>query len=375
MKEKVYYTIIVMLLTLSGCSTQKDPAELFEEYKSGVVLITNQYYFRMKMPNNNYTYFSCLDNNGNINFNTDYTELTKATISGTGFFIDKNGSIMTNRHVASPTIDKTEVKNQLNNLLDAFKAYYNEQLVSLQTQYSELEEQKKACIYYDYNDENYYIDEYKLNQIKEQQAEIQTNYNSIQESRDQIMDGNISLDELKIETVSKLGISYNDTYVSETYDLLEKNPCIVTKTSEKEDIDLAIIQLKNKKTPEDASIFSIEAENEEGTFDKILSSFDKNKHEFLQIEQELFMIGYNAGITLSNTKQGIKVQMTSGKVTQIPDGQRIMYSIPTFQGSSGSPIIDRYGKLQAVNYAKFSEDTNFNFGIPLNKIKAFMKEQ
>ena len=106
-----------------------------------------------------------------------------------------------------------------------------------------------------------------------------------------------------------------------------------------------------------------------------MSSFDKNKHEFLQIEQELFMIGYNAGITLSNTKQGIKVQMTSGKVTQIPDGQRIMYSIPTFQGSSGSPIIDRYGKLQAVNYAKFSEDTNFNFGIPLNKIKAFMKEQ
>ena len=33
--------------------------------------------------------------------------------------------------------------------------------------------------------------------------------------------------------------------------------------TEKEDIDLAIIQLKNKKTPEDASIFSIEAENEE----------------------------------------------------------------------------------------------------------------
>ena len=180
MKEKVYYTIIVMLLTLSGCSTQKDPAELFEEYKSGVVLITNQYYFRMKMPNNNYTYFSGLDNNGNINFNTDYTELRKATISGTGFFIDKNGSIMTNRHVASPTIDKTEVKNQLNDLLDAFKNYYNDQLISLQSQYSELEEQKKSCIYYDNNDENYYIDEYQLNQIKEQQAEIQTNYNSIE---------------------------------------------------------------------------------------------------------------------------------------------------------------------------------------------------
>jgi len=77
---------------------------------------------------------------------------------------------------------------------------------------------------------------------------------------------------------------------------------------------------------------------------------------------------------LGTTKQGIKVQMTSGKLTQLPDGQRLLYSIPTVQGSSGSPVIDEYGNLVGVNFAKLSGTDSFNFGIPKNKVEAFLKE-
>ncbi len=83
------------------------------------------------------------------------------------------------------------------------------------------------------------------------------------------------------------------------------------------------------------------------------------------------MIGYNAGPILANTKSGIKVQMTSGKITQLPDSDRLLYDIPTLQGSSGSPVIDDQGNLVAVNYAKLG-NTNFNFGIPVNKIEKFL---
>ena len=87
------------------------------------------------------------------------------------------------------------------------------------------------------------------------------------------------------------------------------------------------------------------------------------------------MIGYNAGPTLAFTNQGLQVQLTSGKITQEPDGSRILYSIPTMKGSSGSPVIDAEGNLVAVNFAKMIESDNFNFGIPLNKISNFLNSK
>lgn len=67
-------------------------------------------------------------------------------------------------------------------------------------------------------------------------------------------------------------------------------------------------------------------------------------------------------------------QLTSGTVTQTPDGDRLLYSIPTMQGSSGSPIVDAYGRVVAVNFAKMADSDNFNFGVPLNKVRKFLKE-
>ena len=99
----------------------------------------------------------------------------------------------------------------------------------------------------------------------------------------------------------------------------------------------------------------------------------KSTEEKIKIDQQLYMIGYNAGLMLANTEKGISVQMTSGRVTQTPDGERITYSIPTVQGSSGSPVIDDKGNVVAVNFAKLMGSDNFNFGIPLEKIKEFLK--
>lgn len=150
---------------------------------------------------------------------------------------------------------------------------------------------------------------------------------------------------------------------------------MVVRTSDKENIDLALIQLKNKKTPENTYIFKLKGDDSERSFtDKLTTLFSSSDDDKLKIDQQLYMIGYNAGLVLANTKQGIKVQMTSGKVTQLSDGQRLLYSIPTLQGSSGSPVIDEYGNLVAVNFAKLGTTDNFNFGIPEESIKEFMRK-
>lgn len=161
---------------------------------------------------------------------------------------------------------------------------------------------------------------------------------------------------MRISSVCELGIAYNDTHVTGEKDFLQKNPCVIIRVSDKPDVDLALIQLKNKQTPQNAYVFAIPSESDP-----------------LEMGQQLYMLGYNAGPQLATTKAGIQVQMTGGKVTQLSDGQRILYDIATVQGSSGSPVIDTEGNLVGVNFAKLNGSDNFNFGIPIERVREFMK--
>ena len=371
MKKTIVF--LLTLLTLVGCG-KRTPKELFDHTKSGVVLILNKYYYELKMPNGNSLYFTGISDDGSLeNLTGERSEIksNRQTLSGTGFFIDKQGTIMTNRHVAQPVIDKEAVKDSYNNLVASIKAYYAQQMNELASAYQSLDIEKSNCYSYDYYGTPY-EDTEKMQEITNQQNELEAQFNSLQAQRDALND-HVSLDELKISVVCEVGIAYNNTHVGSDNDVFGKNPCVVTKVSGKEDTDLALIQLKDKKTPGEAYVFSTDGKADEGLLDKLIGLFSSHDDDILQIDQQLYMIGYNAGPILANTKKGIQVQMTSGTVTQQPDGDRLLYSIPTVQGSSGSPVIDSKGRLVAVNYAKLAVSDNFNFGIPLNKVQAFLK--
>ena len=366
-------TLLFLLLTLASCS-EKTPQDLFDESKSGVVLILNEFYYVMKLPNGNSIYFTGIDKDGSLkDLAFEYADIKdkRQAMTGTGFFIDKQGTIMTNRHVAQPQIDKAAVKDSYNQMISSIKAYYAEQMNELSQEYQNLESQKSDCYFYGYDD-NLYENSEKLQEIVSLQSKLEEQFNTLKGVRESLND-HVSLDELKITAICEIGVAYNNTFANSDKDFLDKNPCVVIKISDKEDTDLATIQLKNKTTPQTAYVFKPDDTVEESLFDKAKALFDSHDEKILQIDQQLYMIGYNAGPTLANTKQGIQVQMTSGKVTQLPDGSRVLYSIPTVQGSSGSPVIDSKGRLVAVNFAKLIGSENFNFGIPMNKVVAFLK--
>lgn len=370
--KKVILFLLALLALVSSC--KRTPKELFDHTKSGVVLILNKYYYKMVLPNGNALYFTGIDSDGSLeNLTTDVSEIraNRQMLSGTGFFIDHQGTIMTNRHVAQPVIDKDAVKESYNNLVASIKAYYTQQMDQLAQAYQGLAMEKSDCYSYD-EDGTPYEDTEKLDDITNQQDELEEQFNSLRDQRESLND-QVSLDELKISVVCEVGIAYNGTRISTEGDVLGKNACEVTKVSGKDDVDLALIQLKDRKTPDDAYVFDPDGKAADGLIDKIANLFSSHNEDLLQIDQQLYMIGYNAGPILANTKQGIQVQMTSGTVTQQPDGDRLLYSIPTVQGSSGSPVIDSKGRLVAVNFAKLAVSDNFNFGIPLNKVQAFLK--
>lgn len=327
----IRFSLYCLLATVSICSCQKkmNSEEIYNLASSGVVLIVNEYYYSAKL-NSLDVFFTGVDEDGDpTDLTTDEDEVRQKCYecTGTGFFISSDGQIMTNRHVASPKIEKSEVSK---NIRKAFKDVFKE------------ERDKLANLWHQYEGNS------------STQNEIYNEWNTFNNAYESVDE--MSADDIQITTHADLYIVYNDTHVVKEDDL---KPCVTVALSEDEDVDLAIIQLKDSETPENAYVFSLYPEEDE---------------KELTLDERLFMIAFNAGTKVSKTKQGFRSQIYGGHVTQRSDGEQILYSIASLPGSSGSPVIDQYGYLVAVNYAKVSGTQGFNYGIPSRLVRQFLKD-
>ena len=369
MNKTLWMSLAALALAgvLSSCG-KKTADEIFEEQKGGVVLVLNKFYYKVEMPGGQQLFFNGIDQNGNLlGFTTNEAEAkAKAQmLNGTGFFVSDDGQFVTNRHVAATDVDSRQLRAQLASIVRASLMQYAMAARQIKSKYNMLEAQKSQFMEYDFFGNIVDGDETQLRQIVQEQKKLEQMYEEVAEGARQLQNAN--LNNIKVTTVSNIGISYDGEKVNSPSDFLDKNPCTILKISEKENADLALLQLKSKKTPKGAYVFKFAGEGNK-------SYFNGNSSEGkIKIDQQLYMIGYNAGLMLANTQKGISVQMTSGRVTQTPDGERVTYSIPTVQGSSGSPVIDEKGNVVAVNFAKLVGSDNFNFGIPLEQIRDFLK--
>lgn len=374
MKNRLFLviTFIMMLIGWTGCDSTKTSDELYSECSSGVVLVVNQYYHKITLPTGKVWYFSDFDEDGDLeDWTMDQEEILKnrKLITGTGFFISDKGVILTNNHVANPQIAVKDAKNSVRRVFSAMDEILKAAMQELSDQFDELEKSKSDCVQYNPYLEEYFVNEEKLNEIKTEQAQLKEQYEEFKQNKEQLK--TMDLSDLSVETICDLGIAYNDTYVTKTSDLV---PCVVVKVSDKENVDLATLQLKNKQTPDNKYIFAVNETQEESFSDKVKNLFSDNDQQELKTGQKLFMIGYNAGFTLSNTQQGIKAQITNGTISQMPDEDKMMYTIPSLPGSSGSPVLNEYGQLVAVNFAGIRETQNFNYGIQLKRVQQFLAQ-
>lgn len=336
--KKTQIIFIAFLILLFGCEKKPPkPNELYSTYRNSVVLIINSYYTEVELDNGIVIYFTFSGNDLNIHLDEDEAVKNTSYSYGTGFFISDKGEIATNRHVIYPSLTEEQDINAFVNELSLTREKYLTEFKKANDKQGEILEYIRVYKnYIDYSEILKLEREFEeLQEYKELQRDI---YNSLNFNPDNY--------NTKIKRVF-LGVAYDNTFVNTISDFEE---CIPIKKSDDEDIDLAIIQLISKSTP--SSVTNMISLDE---------SLINSKPE---LSDDVYMIGFNYGINLAHTNLGIQSQFTHGTITQDPDGNRVLYSVPTLQGSSGSPIIDKWGNLVAINFAKVGETQSFNFGVP-----------
>ena len=351
-----------------ACTSKKNSytqEQLYEQTSSGVVLIQNTYYYKITLSNNgfystNYVFSKLQDGElKNIshtisnNFN-EVNDTIKSTTFGTGFIISPRGTIVTNSHVINPTTNKNLIYQALIRYLKEQIDYCNQQLEETRNRLEiferEIRDNKKL------DSQGYAM---MMEGIQSSRKWIDT---FTQYRNNRIRD--LSLSNFDVELCSEIKIAYNGSHITSSNDLID---CFVVK--DVPNYDLGIIQIAdanefwNVCKLDDTPKWSCEPTHLGGyiTYRNLYSDFmiPQDKYIFNLYNNEtrnneeikLYMIGFNQGPTLALTNDGIKAQITQGYISQNTDSIKIMYSIPALQGSSGSPVVNQYGELVAINFA------------------------
>lgn len=355
--KKILFFLICSIVVFSSCSNPSEK-EIEEMTSPGVVLVQNQSYYEVVLSNGESLFFTGFDDDGDIEgleFSEDSVKV--ATSYGTGFFISEEGQIATNAHVVSNMLADKEVNKSVSKVLESLKTLLV--LVYKQTR-DEYDEAEAAYNYANYSDDVSLDTFYKIKAYKESIEEKLSNYQTIYREID-----NIRASDSEIKYHNEISIAYNNTFVTNTKDFIS---CVVTKTDPEH--DLAIVQLKDKKTPEDKYIFEVPEEDPLETYsfmENLTTKFSDDKNS------KLFMSSFNLGPTLALTKEGVKSQFNNGSISQ-KTSDRLMYSIPTLPGSSGSPVVNHMGQLVAINYAGLNGTQNFNYGIRVKHLRNLMEK-
>ncbi len=343
---------VCLVIGMASCG-HKDEKEIEQDQASGIVLVQNKSFYEVKMPNDESLYFTSYDADDGIkglSFEADSVEV--AVNFGTGFFVGEDGTIATNAHVISNSIDDKDIQKSIGSFFESLKsllsAAYDEKAEALQ-------QLNYAYEIANYSPEISYSDFYAIKEARDalvaEMNEMQSTYSVLDDMR---------ANDCEVKYHNDVSIAYNDTHVTKNSDFTS---CVIKKTDSEH--DLALIQLNTKKTPEGKYVFTVEEEDpyEHYSFgDKIKSTMSGDKNE------RLFVHGFNMGPVLGETKEGLKAQFTSGSVSQHTADQ-LMYTIPTLGGSSGSPVVNRDGQLVGVNSAKVRDTQSFNIGIRVKHLK------
>ncbi len=151
-----------------------------------------------------------------------------------------------------------------------------------------------------------------------------------------------------------ISIAYNGVHLNDYRDM---KPCTIYKFSENDKVDLAIIQLNDKVTPDGANYVDI-------------SKMSGNKD--LSLGSELYSIGFPYTTVIGKTDFGIEANNQKGTVTQERDEYVYGNDVNVLPGASGSPVFDSKGRLCGIMVSGFVLSQGYNHAILPDVIGEFV---
>lgn len=309
--------VVLCILFVGKGTTPKD-------YIPATTLVDGSFYYTVKLKDDPFvSFFSKYgiswptqfeigrSTNGKYGF-LDNKKYTSLRYSGTAFFVTADGKMLTNRHVALPwTYLEKSVEDEIKQETMKFK---------LKT----LEETLIPILQQVINDIGYETCQAYIERYKNSDIEISGKHNYI--------------------AVGYAGYNYN------TYDEFAR--CTVIADSEDENIDLALLQLNTKKTPEEIKIIDIN--------DAITDSKKLNP-----LEEDYFYVGYPTGTSVNYDplQGGLQPLMNEVKFAKKPGKYNIDLQSEVVGGASGSPVMDRKGRLVGVICSRSTLITTLSYAV------------
>lgn len=322
----------------------KNQTEIYEKYKDAVVLVKHTYAYEVSIKGSKPFIISAMGS-GN----------EQRTVSGTGFFVSQDGKIVTNHHVAEPW-NASDIKgnsesyikerisqilpdsiqeNQYKNYLEQNWNVYNEEEGDYENseEYEAKTEAEKAAV-----DENNNAVADSLLTTTATENDVEPTIVAVKEII------YVNMDDIEVKGISiEISVALHGS--KQTW-----LPCKTLKVAKDDEVDVAVLQLDSKQLPD--------------TVSNIINLNDAISDDMsIKPGIKAVLIGYPMGMTLANTRKGIKVQVYEGQINKESDGVSLQYNVTSTHGASGSPVFNECGNLIAVNYAGYDEAQGYNFGI------------